>query len=217
MKKKPSEHIESLPNDTRKNIWKAAKNELAEKTLRTTFRLTKEANEALNWLVEDHRYTLKSVIDLLCLNVNLGRDSDLAEDTVLSSVIKLSKSFDFGDLDRSVRRTMAVSDKSIRILNHVSRKFGIQRDFLVDRGALFLKSLFEQSKEEEKRNHQEAFELIDKFYTSAKDLEDKLLILLDIDDPIRVGFSIMVARLEYLRIDIKNEIEKGMPIDPDLL
>lgn len=215
MKTKPSEQITSITSDAKKDILKAVKGDLAEKTSRTTFRITKEANEAMNWLVEHYGTTLKSVLDLLCFNVPSARDAEPGKDTFLFSVIRQSRDFDFKKLNRSVRRTMVVSKKSLTVLNNVSKKVKIQRDLLVDRGVLFLKLVVETSQEEEKKKHAEAYEMIDQFYTTAEDLEDKLDQMLGDDDPIVKRFGYVIIILDNLHSAIKAEMEKGEPIDPD--
>lgn len=215
MKKRTSEQIKGISSDAKKNIMKAVKGDLAEKVSRTTFRITEEANEAMDWLAEHYGTALKSLIDILCLNIPPESNGELGENTFLSSVVKHSQDIDFKALNRSVRRTMVVSNKSLKVLNSISKKAKIPRDFLVDKGVLLLKGIVEFSKEEEKKKHTKAFDMIDEFYKNADTLQGRLIEMLGDEDPIVQRFGYVTVLIDNLHSAIKAEIDKGEPIDPD--
>lgn len=215
MKNKAGEQIESISSDAKKNIMKAVKGDIADKVSRTTFRITQEANEALDWLTEHYGSTLKSLIDILCVSIPGDRSTELGGNTFLSSVVKHAKDTDFKKLNRSVRRTMVVSHKSLKVLNDVAKSAQIPRDILVDKGVLLLKGVVEFGKEEEKKKHQKAFELFDEFYDSARKFEYTLLEMLSDDDPIIQRYGYIMVYLDNLYLAMKAEIEKGEPIDPE--
>ena len=215
MKKRTGEQIENISSDAKKSIMKAVKGDIADKVSRTTFRITQEANAALDWLTEHYGTTLKSLIDILCISIPGDRSAELGENTFLSSVVKHAKDTDFKKLNRSVRRTMVVSHKSLKVLNGVAKSTQIPRDILVDKGVLLLRGVVEFGKEEEKKKHLKAFELFNEFYDNAKNFEDKLLEMLSDGDPIIQRFGYVMVYLDNLYLSMKAEIEKGEPIDPD--
>lgn len=215
MKKKNGEQIESISSDAKKTIMKAIKGDIADKVSRTTFRITQEANEALDWLAEHYGITLKSLIDILCLNIPDDHKTEFKENTFLSSVVKHAKDTDFKNLNRSVRRTMVVSNKALKILNGLAKSEQIPRDILVDQGVRLLKGVVEFGKEEEKKKHKKAFEMIDEFYKSADDLSRRLLEMLGDEDPIIQRFGYVTVLIDNLHSAIRAELDKGEPIDPD--
>jgi hypothetical protein len=215
MKKRTGEQIEGISSDAKKNIMKAVKGDIADKVSRTTFRITQEANEALDWLTEHYGTTLKSLIDILCVSIPGDRIMELGGNTFLSSVVKHAKDTDFKKLNRSVRRTMVVSHKSLKVLNGVAKSAQIPRDILVDKGVLLLKGVVEFGKEEEKKKHEKAFEIINEFYESADDLSRRLLEMLGDEDPIVQRFGYVTVLIDNLHSAIRAELNKGEPIDPD--
>jgi len=215
MKKRTGEQIEGISSDAKKNIMKAVKGDIADKVSRTTFRITQEANEALDWLTEHYNTTLKSLIDILCLNIPGDSSTELDESTFLSSIVKHVKDTDLKKLNRSVRRTIVVSHKSLKTLNDLAKRTQIPRDILVDQGVRLLKGVVEFGKEEEKKKHEKAFEIINEFYESADDLSRRLLEMLGDEDPIVQRFGYVTVLIDNLHSAIRAELNKGEPIDPD--
>jgi hypothetical protein len=166
-------------------------------------------------LTEHYNTTLKSLIDILCLNIPGDSSTELDESTFLSSIVKHVKDTDLKKLNRSVRRTIVVSHKSLKTLNDLAKRTQIPRDILVDQGVRLLKGVVEFGKEEEKKKHEKAFEMLDEFYKCADDLSRRLLEMLGDEDPIIQRFGYVTVLIDNLHSAIRAELDKGEPIDPD--
>ena len=182
-------------------------------SVRTTFRLTKEGSEAMNWLAKND---LKpKLLIQLCAAIDT-RDSKPKEGTLIYSVLKSAEDITFSDLDRSVRKTLVVSKESLGKLNKISKTFNIPRDLLVETLVRNVESGLKRSMEEKKKQHKKALEIINKFWSKAEEIEKELKEFLKDDDPILERFGIVIVVIMNLCLAIESELEEGTPIDPDI-
>ena len=189
-------------------------NPRARASVRTTFRLSAEALEGLEWLARQSGVTKKETFDELCNWLDVLKKKDvLNKDTFL----KLRESHELlkkhrGDL---IRKTYVISDQARRTLEKTAKDYEVSRDNLLEDLILIVKLLVESYEKKRLSDHgEEALEMIDDFWHKAEELESKLRELLGDDDPIYQRFGMVVTHLMSLSIDIEREQKDGTPIDP---
>ena len=186
-------------------------NPRARASVRTTFRLSAEALEGLEWLAGHSGITKKDTIDELCewLDV-LNKDTFLKLCQGNELLKKLSEEHG-GDL---VRKTHVISDRTRRTLEKTAKDYEMSRDDLLENLILIVKLLIEKSEEERLSKHRKALEMIKDFQTQAEDFESELHTLLGDDDPIYERFGFVIIDLDNIVRDIEKEQKDGSPIDP---
>ena len=189
-------------------------NPRARASVRTTFRLSADALEGLEWLVRQSGVTKKETFDELCNWLDVLKKKD-----VLNTFLKLREGHELlkkysgkhrGDL---IRKTYVISHQARRTLEKTAKDYEMRRDDLLENLILIVKFLVEKSEEERLAKHKQALEMIDEFWTKAEELESELKKLLGSDDAICDRFGLVVTHLMSLSIDIEKEQKDGTPID----
>ncbi len=191
-------------------------NPRARASVRTTFRLSAEALEGLEWLARQSGVTKKETFDELCnwLDV-LKKKNVLNKETFLKlrethELLKKYSGKHRGDL---IRKTYVISDQARRTLEKTAKDYKVSRDDLLGNLILLVKGLIEAHEKKRLSNHAAALKMIDDFWHKAEDLESKLHELLGDDDPIYERFGMVVTGLMALSQDIEAEQKDGTPID----
>jgi hypothetical protein len=184
-----------------------------QKSVRTTFTLTREGDAALTWAVKHFKSKIKSMVDMLCSELQDSLENDKGTNWTRSIIEHVKKS-DNPPL-RKVRKTMVLSEKSLLILNDVARKNQISRDAILDRGIYLIVSTLKDASGLKLKQHEAAKCVIDQFYEEATKKEKDLTEMLDEDDPILSRFGFVMLTLENLRSAMNDELKTGTPIDPD--
>jgi len=194
------------------------------RSVRTTFRLSKETREAMAWLAKYYRVKPKEVIDL-CVNLlqaidisDHTRTSEDADQDIKASLLEFlgfraaTSKKDSMSTGEYVRRTQVISRKSLGTLNDLSESSKKTRDKLVEDAILTLKLI---NQGEEQKNHEQALEEIQNLVSQIEATEQKLEDLLAEGDPILHRLHVVRSMTESLEMDIEAEIYKREPIDPN--
>jgi hypothetical protein len=180
-------------------------------SVRTTFRLSKEANEALGWLARQQKVTMKDVLDA-SLEI-LGK---------LLSYDDFPPEFGFGiwgigipdsNEPRVIRKTLVLTRGTLKRLKFLSEKLSIPRDELIDKAILYSKKQISDHEEDTKEKHQNVLEPLSSIESDIVNV----MMLLDEGDPINSQLGYIVQNISNLCQAIEDELEKGIPIDPDMI
>ncbi|MBD3377597.1 hypothetical protein GF406_21390 [candidate division KSB1 bacterium] len=194
-----------MKNDKIKNIKQVSKISLSEKqSVRTTFKLTEDCINAVDWLLKTNNLKVKELFDFLCSNnnlVNLAAEAVKKEDKNISS--------------KYIRKTFVISKRVLRLLNKKSEEYRISRDLVVEKLVLLFKELLEKHTKEEKQKEEKAFSIISDFWARAEEIETNLKDLLDDDNPILDRFGVITIIIMNLVNAIESKLNDDVPIDPD--
>lgn len=189
---------------SKKLNW-VSKTSLSEKqSVRTTFKLSEDCINAIDWLLKTNNLKPKELFDLICSNddlVNLAAEAAKKDDKNISV--------------KHTRKTFVISKRTLRLLNKKSEEQTLSRDLIVEKLVLLFKALLEKHTEEEKQKEEEALSIISDFWTKAEEIENKLKDLLDDDNPILDRFSIVIVIIMNLVSAIESKLSNDVPIDPD--
>ena len=180
-------------------------------SVRTTFRLSKEANEALGWLARQQKVTMKDVLDAsLEILGKLLSFQDFPPEVILGiEGIGIPDSNE----PRVIRKTLVLTRGTLKRLKLLSEKFGIPRDVLIDKAILYSKKQISDQEEDTKEKHQNVLEPLSSIESDIVNV----MMLLDEGDPINSQLGYIVQEIANLCQAIEDELEKGIPIDPDMI
>ncbi len=165
-----------------------------QKSVRTNFKFSKKACEALDWLSNNFKITLKELITSLCNENNLKQ---IAEKTKNKNPVSS---------DSSIRKTYVISKKAFRILTNTSKEYNIPRDELFENIILDFKSLLDEILKERQERYEKALDPILQLSLDATEILSKLCGILDDDDPILEEFNLIEVRLAFLCDEIENKL-----------
>lgn len=180
-----------------------------QKSVRTTFTLTKEGDAALTWAVEKFKSKIKSIVDMLCSELQDSLENDKGYN-LTTMIIEYVKESDNTSM-REIRKTMVLSEKSLLILNDIAKKNQISRDAILDRGIYLIVNTLKDASVLKLAKHETAKAIIDALYDEAVKKENSLIKLLDEDDPIRVRFGFIMVLFENLSMAIYDELKQELP------
>lgn len=174
-------------------------------SVRTTFRFSEQALEALGWLSERYGLSMKDVLHfaLDALHSSLEQLINLEQGEQIKKVE--IRSVD----DKTIRRTVVITRKTLTLLNKLSKQYNItRRDDLINRAIMFTKVLTCATDESKIKAYREAYKLIDNIYLEAGGIESKLRELLGDDNHIVSEFEMGVTVIMGAHIKITEDIEK---------
>lgn len=179
-------------------------------SVRTTFRLSKEANEALGWLAQQQKVTMKDVLD-----ASLEILGELSSSPDFSGI-----AFDIWGIGipdsnepRVIRKTLVLTRGTLKRLKFLSEKLSKPRDVLIDKAILYSKKQISDHEEDTKEKHQNVLEPLSSIESDIVNV----MRLLDEGDPINSQLGYIVQEIANLCQAIEDELEKGIPIDPDMI
>jgi len=186
-----------------KKIFNAHTSNFSDRqSVRTTFRLSKEANEALGWLARQQKVTMKDVLDasLEILGKLLSYDDFPPE-----------FGFDIWGIDipdsnepRVIRKTLVLSRGTLKRLKFLSEKLSKPRDVLIDKAILYSKKQISDQEEDTKENHKNVLEPLSSIESDIVNV----MMLLDEGDPINSQLGYIVQNISNLCQAIEDELEK---------
>jgi hypothetical protein len=181
-------------------------------SVRTTFTLSKDGEAALTWIATVYKKKIKSLIDMICREYPIdGANENL---NLTAMIIEIARNTN-DQLKRDVRKSVVLSKTSLSVLNELSKRNQISRDVILDRGFCLVYEIMKENSEIKRKEYEVALKNIESLLKQAEKTENELKKRLSDDDPVlqRLGYAIIV--LGNLSIDIKNELEKGIPVNPD--
>ena len=176
---------------------------------RITFRVRKECSENIVWLANHLGITQKEVFNKITGKYFAEEKWGGIVAKLVSEVAKSSRDND------KVRKAQVVSSNAHRLLNSLSRAYGVSRDDLIEVLVLLLKTTLAVAIENNRDKHTEAQKIIGDFEKQVGQIEDQLGDLLGEDDPIYARFRFVGTILMNLSMAIDAEIKRGTPVDPD--
>lgn len=175
-------------------------------SVRTTFRLSKKADEALDSLGTATKTTIKELLGNFAKGI-------LTEKVWEDIIVDSAKNVDLGQ--NSVRKTFVISKTALTLINTTAKKRGVPRDALVESLIVLADQLVSSARKLQPEKHKTAQSVIGDFWDKANEVEAELKELLGEDDPVYVRFSFVGTILMNLSMAIDAEIEKGIPVNPD--
>lgn len=154
----------------KKNVIEPSLSDLSEKkSERTTFKLTREATDDLEWLQEKNQLSAKELFDYLC-NKILTERKDILSECMAQTQKRLSDKAK----ESSIRKTYVLSRGSIKTLTDICKKNELSRDLFVSNLISAFRSMVKVQIEEEQEKQVKVIEQINKFYAEAKTTEEIL-------------------------------------------
>lgn len=193
-----------------KQIAKEFMKPLSGKQKRTTICLTKQGEDSLSWIKKHSNRKINSIIDNLCNNF-MDEKNETAH-ILIEAIIENAKKSNSKSPDK-IRRSVVLSDRSLKILNETAKKYQIPRDSIIDSGFYMLCQLLRHNNETVLKNHKEALNKINKLWSSMNNTEKELENILEEDDPILEGLGYAITHIMNLSIKIEAELKDGTPID----
>ena len=190
-----------------------------EQSVRTTFRLSTETNEAIAWLAKFHGVTQKKVIDIC---VNELHEKYFIKASILPEEYQMDEDIPYMYIasakaekrletkpDSTIRKSQVVSRKSLEILNSFSKEQGVSRDRLVEAAIDLLKEL----NEKERKDLEKGLEEIDKFIDDLEERKERLKETLDSDNPAIRLFITLINEAGDFWGQLQDHIYKGTPFN----
>ena len=175
-------------------------------SVRTTFRLSKKADEALDSLGKTTKTTIKELLGNFAKGI-------LTEKAWEDAIVDAAKNVDLGQ--DSVRKTFVISKAALTLINTTAKKRSVPRDALVESLIVLADQLVNTARKLQPEKHKKAQKIIGGFWDRTNEVEAELKELLGEDDPVYVRFTFVATILMNLSLAIDAEIEKGIPVNPD--
>jgi hypothetical protein len=194
-------------------------------SVRTTFRFSKQAHEALVWLSERYAVPMKDVLHFSLEqlrkigepNPSEGSSNELPEQDELIISLKigarlsepesagkiLSNHVSGVNIDKghneTVRRTVVITRKTLKNLKLLSSKYKLSRDILINNAILCAKKFSELSDDIDKKNLEEALTIIKDLWEKGEQAESELSNLLGNEHPIveSMGYAVVMIMNTY--------------------
>ena len=176
-------------------------------SVRTTFRFSERAEEALKRLSKTAKVTKKDILDKFARLV--------LKDEKMTAVLLQEAAVVTTSQNLGVRKTWVVTKAALNLINNTATKNRLSRDALAESLVLFVDELMKLASQQRPEKHKQAQKIVGNFLRRSTQIEEQLNNLLGEDDPIYVRFGYIVTILMNLSMAIDAEIEKGTPIDPD--
>jgi hypothetical protein len=168
-------------------------------SVRTTFRFSKEANEALGLLSDRHGVRVKDVLHG-ALDVLHSALKQVLKD---GEQIKINK-----DHKETIRRTIVITKKTLIYFNKLSKQYNVSRDDLINKAILFTKLVTYSADNLTITAYREAFDLINNLYLKAQNVDLKLKELLGDDNLIVSDMEFAISAIMTTYIKVEEELIK---------
>lgn len=167
-----------------------------EKSVRTTFKLSTEAVEALDFLCHIFKLKPKEVFGLITTRIMI-EPKKIVEST------KMGK-----------RKTYVISKNSLEAINKNAIKFGISRDLLVQEMLISERKFHSELVKERVQRQQQALKSIEEHIGLGEEFVNYLDALLGDEDPITYSFSLNLKRMNKYYDKINTALKNGVFLDP---
>jgi len=174
----------------------------SSRTKVTTFRITKDSVDAMEWLCDRYEITMKDLFNQI-----IGDEFFL---TTIKDMVDDSDSKN----GQIVKKTQRMAYSTLDRLNRFAKKYGVSRDVLVQTTFLVLKESEINQIEAKRDVHAKALKEIDSHVELSKKTKKKLQALVGRKDSIYNRFDSIIIMLNNLSNDISLELNEGKPINP---
>jgi hypothetical protein len=182
-------------------------------SIRTSFRFTKEADEALGWLSRRYGVPMKEILHSVIEQLIKGSHShdELSEALGIGIILSEPNSnMNVGEgFQKTLKKTVVVTRGTLRNLKKLSEEYKIPRDEIINNAIKCAKEFTAIHDKHLIVAYQEAFELLDNFYNEAQYAELKLKDILgnEEDDPIIESMGLAVTSVMNTIIEIEDQIK----------
>ena len=176
-------------------------------SVRTTFLLSKKAEEARHYLKKRLKITSKALIGQ-AINLVLASpefDSTLREFVSDGAVTK----------PVGTRKTWVISKATLDLIKKKARAMKVSRDLLLEGLILSLDGMYKVLDQRKSERYSEAYDVMNKFFDSAEDAAERLRNLLGYEDPIVRDFYRVIRVVGNTISAIETEIKKNSQINTD--
>ena len=183
-----------------------------EPLFRTTFKLSPDAASALKWLSDEHGIQFKDIMNrIMADRRNLNNLNNQSE--CLGEVLEELKKSESDAKQRAKRKTLLVSQASMRMLRNVCEEHMIARDALVEQIILSSKSCIEEIVQEMEQRRREALEMMAPWLLEGKEICNRMMEILDPQDPIIELMDRVYALANNAGVAIKGQVRIGEQYD----
>ena len=188
-----------------KSIQISGINLLEKQSTRTTFKLSKECIDSLDWLLNMTSLKPKEFFDII------------ASDDILSKIINEITKDNLKAIAKhqNFRKTYVISKKALKTFNEMAKEKDVPRDLLVESLISIFVLFYKGNLEKEKEKEEKALRIVSNFWSEAGKIENKLKELLGDEHPIVTRFGYVIVLLMNLDSAIEEKLSNGTPIDPD--
>ncbi len=176
----------------------------SDSSVRTTFTISQEAIDTLDWLSERMNRTrkdmLKEVLEL-CRAAWRDQKEELS-DTANSLTI-----------EDPVRKPMAIGAGTRSGLNRLSEESGISRDHLAELGIRLARIVAERAIEKQIEPHRKILDDLEELHKHAEAVRSKLHGQVGKDDPVDFALFGIEQTLEEMLADIEREVQTNKPLN----
>lgn len=172
--------------------------------LRTTFRISQEGHAAIKSVSEKYGMKNADVFDMASSLINEIYQKGID----LSSVKDVS--------EKTIRKTYLINKTTLSKLRKLANEIKLPRDLLIDKMVIILKIMLDKELSAKHTKYRNALEkTIKPFWRHAEKIENLLKKELGEDDPITSRFGFIIILIMNLSMAIEENINKGVPIDPN--
>jgi hypothetical protein len=190
-----------------------------KRSVRTTFRLSKQGAEALDWLAKHHRLTSKEVLEDLGTRLLFEKYSLKAGRARKGSLHELiAHAAEKSAQDRpaqSSRKTRVIPKGCLALLNQISKEYQLPRDLILDRLLLALRREVEEKAERKQGQYEKAEKVISSLDAEMTKTKQELEQILDYGDPVLEWFERLYQGTCGLLDAVRTSLTNKSPIDPD--
>lgn len=183
-----------------------------KKSERTTFNLSKEAIDSLEWLASHAEVKVKEVIDQAiqrCMEILTGEKDEWGDEQAIFKKLTTPRK------DPKTRKTYVISLGDIRVLNNLSSNFKIQRDMIMETVIIDYALFVKKSVQKRIQKYQLAYDKLLELGDMLDDINAEVEILLGEDDPIAQNvYTAMSNIVDDAIPNLKKAIEDGKPLKP---
>ncbi len=197
---KPENKKKDIPQINEKEAFLSLKGSAS--STRTTFKISKEANNSLKWLSENFNIGPKEIFEYI------SKVPDVIYQAAALARYEGQKSKLY-----SIRKSFVININAYNSILSSSKESNIHRDAILDEVIKIIKKAVEIQAQKERDNLQIAIDMAKKCVID-KELKH-LKNLFGDDHPIVLRFNIISTIAGNLCSAIENYLEKGIPIDPD--
>lgn len=180
-----------------------------DRSIRITLRLSEQCNKDIMWLSKYLKTTQKEVFNKIVNLIAQKKDRNEIFLAFAGAIKNRSHT-------EKVRKAQVVSVNTYRLLSHLSKKYDVSRDELIEALVDMYKTLldFKHLREEEKEKTKKALEMVGGLWRLAENIEKQFEELFGNDHRITEGLGYVIVNIMNLSIGMENELETGIPFDP---
>jgi len=176
-----------------------------ESSRRATFNLASFGNDALEELSKRPGLKHKEIFDMVC-----------EKEIILDFALDLAKKDSLKEsAEKSVQKTLLLSEKSLKKINDISKREKIKRDTLASYIIFVFGELVKQEEEEEREGFIKGEPFISRVYSDLEEEQGNLGQEIGHDHPLVHAFGYVVTTCVMLQNAVRSHLDGTKPFDQD--